>query len=432
MTKSSNDLLLVTLGIAGLIGSFIILKHPYLGLGFIIALTPILQALPSISLFSSIAIPLGGLTLVSALIHIRNQHKPLQKRGMNIILIGLVFLCLIFIGELGREVDAERLWTLTYFQLILFVWLLGELITNWKQMIVIMAFFVFSSAISAISGLAQLNVDGWNGLYRVEGLSGNANEQSAYSAIAIIMCFAFLQVFKSKWLRYLILLISFILLLGFILSGSRGGMLFLVPSFLFMLVRIKGVKGSLKYVVIISLIFIIIYSILPSAYSSRIIDSFDIIKNADDTVGLRYKLWDLAFRAWQQAPVFGIGAGGFVPYVVRYLNIPGDFKIDVPHNMYLTVLAENGAVGLFLFMGIIGTSTMFFEKAKLVLAKYRYKEQIWVIAWEAILIFMLLMGLKGSIQYFRSLWMVFGFSLFFYRISHRILYQQLSQRVKNA
>jgi O-antigen ligase len=60
-------------------------------------------------------------------------------------------------------------------------------------------------------------------------------------------------------------------------------------------------------------------------------------------------------------PVRGIGTGNFAVSSVHYLlrpgTIPNDYLVvDIPqvaHNVYLQLLAETGAIGMALFLGII-------------------------------------------------------------------------------
>jgi O-antigen ligase len=75
----------------------------------------------------------------------------------------------------------------------------------------------------------------------------------------------------------------------------------------------------------------------------------------------RVDIWTVAWRMVQARPLTGVGVGNFSDSTVNYLFQPGAipssrYIVDVPevaHNVYLQVLAETGAVGLLLFMGLL-------------------------------------------------------------------------------
>jgi O-antigen ligase len=76
----------------------------------------------------------------------------------------------------------------------------------------------------------------------------------------------------------------------------------------------------------------------------------------------RNDIWTVGWRMVQARPLNGVGVGNFTNTTVHYLLQPGAlpssrYIVDVPevaHNIYLQILAEIGAVGLFLFLCLVG------------------------------------------------------------------------------
>jgi O-antigen ligase len=76
----------------------------------------------------------------------------------------------------------------------------------------------------------------------------------------------------------------------------------------------------------------------------------------------REDLWRIGWRMVEDRPLLGVGAGNYPEASIHYLLRPGitqrdTFIVDekkVAHNIYLTVLSELGAVGLALFLLILG------------------------------------------------------------------------------
>jgi O-antigen ligase len=79
----------------------------------------------------------------------------------------------------------------------------------------------------------------------------------------------------------------------------------------------------------------------------------------------RSSIWTVGWRMVTANPVIGVGSGNYTIAEPHYLlTAPGliqddQFIIDTPyvaHNVYLHILAEMGAIGLFLFLGVLGLS----------------------------------------------------------------------------
>jgi O-antigen ligase len=78
----------------------------------------------------------------------------------------------------------------------------------------------------------------------------------------------------------------------------------------------------------------------------------------------RKDLWTVGWRMVNAHPLTGVGAGNFRVVSVGYLLRPGPTQRDiyivtepkVPHNIYLNVLAELGAVGFALFLIVLVSS----------------------------------------------------------------------------
>jgi len=85
----------------------------------------------------------------------------------------------------------------------------------------------------------------------------------------------------------------------------------------------------------------------------------------------RVDLWKVAGQMVRHDPIFGVGAGNFrivePLYTITDINLRGTFQVltlhNVVHNTYLHVLAELGAVGLILFIAVIGAALMMATRA---------------------------------------------------------------------
>ena len=122
--------------------------------------------------------------------------------------------------------------------------------------------------------------------------------------------------------------------------------------------------------------------------------------------GSRYTYWYAAYLAFKSSPIWGIGVGQFVWFSLKFSAI--DFG-DVVHNAYLTVLAENGIVGLSLFLGWITIAAYRFWAV----SRRGITEDLRVIAFSGFCAFamLLFMAMTLSIEYYKILWLLAGSSI---------------------
>lgn len=74
------------------------------------------------------------------------------------------------------------------------------------------------------------------------------------------------------------------------------------------------------------------------------------------SMGMRMLLWNNTFKLIKERPLFGYGTGGFQKaYKNMVFNKPAWEQVIThdPHNQFLKITAENGVVGLLIFVGVI-------------------------------------------------------------------------------
>ncbi len=76
----------------------------------------------------------------------------------------------------------------------------------------------------------------------------------------------------------------------------------------------------------------------------------------------RVTQWESALDAWRDAPLRGIGAGGYEGYWLEHRELPG--KIRDAHSLYIEMLAEVGPFGLLLLLVALGVPVYAAFKAR--------------------------------------------------------------------
>jgi O-antigen ligase len=400
------------LGIAAIIVLLIIFAHPYLGIAFMIASLPlgIYTQIPGFENFSSITAIFGLLTLVFYVF--KNPRHFLRVNIKDTFLyIGVIFLIISFSAGIVLPISYGINYPLTYIQLLILIWLTGCLFDSRQKIETFMKFFIAGNFLGIILSLRTYSVVNIGGdINRLAGTVGNANEFGIYLSIAVIMC-VYMSITTS---RLLIRILYFTLIIPFIatiiLSGSRGAILFLVMVIAIQLLRLLKRKAFLLIVIIGAFIgaYLIARSYLPTGFTQRIESIPNDILNSSDTIGLRYKLWQFGLTLWWEKPILGIGPGMF-QYYEGFSGIYGQRAL-VAHNMYVTLLVENGIIGLFIFIFILFKSLFNYERTIRFSVNQEFVKEL-AITWEAIMLVLLLNGLKGEFEPNKVLWLCIGLSM---------------------
>lgn len=251
-------------------------------------------------------------------------------------------------------------------------------------------------------------------LVRYTLFTANPIQVSRYISIAatvILAQYLFQPGQKQKYRLYLILF----MILGIIISGSRGPLL----SFLLSVIVMVSVR-SIWYsdnkailfagsVLVITLLFIVI---LPENYTSR----FEQISSGQyfytphgvkriSTLATRFQFWSMSFKAWTSSiPHFlgGLGVGGF-----SSLFIWRDFQW-YPHNIFFEIMVEFGFFGIALFLWLI------FSYGKVILHKISNNANISPLSLILVFAFInmfIAAQFSGDLVENRLLWLLWGGSI---------------------
>ncbi len=216
---------------------------------------------------------------------------------------------------------------------------------------------------------------------RLSGLIGNPIFFASYLIIPVFLCFVWYFLFvrkdrvegnngKAIFWRWFCLIAGIFSLITLIFSQVRGTFLGLLAGIfvIWILYLIYGCSERFKKVFFISgLLILIIFSFVyvfnqRSDYLSknfpsiaRLID----ISPSTTTASTRLMAWKIAFKAWQDRPIFGWGPENYQDAFDKYYN-PEFLKYsfaetvwDKPHSFPLEVLSETGTAGFACYLALI-------------------------------------------------------------------------------
>jgi O-antigen ligase len=193
------------------------------------------------------------------------------------------------------------------------------------------------------------NVGAYGISYRPGWVAGDPNMFSASALIVLPMMMCPIRFAPRAWQRLGAMACMGVTLIAFALAASRGGFIGLACMFLYQLHdwRRRAI-AVLAVAAIVAVAFVSPYSPLDRLLKPNESDL--------ESSNIRLQLWSVSEKIFADHPIFGVGLYNFPVYMHKYL--PPDVELDfvVPHNTYLEAAVELGAVGLALFLSVMGFS----------------------------------------------------------------------------
>ena len=150
--------------------------------------------------------------------------------------------------------------------------------------------------------------------------------------------------------RFLYLASSGWILLGTLLTGSRGGLISLVVGLLFILLpELKDKKESKwtrRFIVLGAAITVFVISFLPKNLIEARFTKNTILGINELTAGShnRYTIWEHALELFQNRMFLGYGCGNFMNSLATV------YRSSASHNLYILLLIECGIIGSIPFL----------------------------------------------------------------------------------
>jgi len=333
--------------IAGLVTiSFFAL--PPLGLALVIVSTPLVDLLPKVPFLGS-SIPILGLIAVAAYFVNKRYQKNVEWNFSPVEITSIVFIIWVILSNPTASIFGEfRSWILTFVQLFVLLFLAAHFVQSKDDHMIIMIIVSMGILISAFVAVIQSGGD-FNEFQRAAGLSGGANTAARYFVYGLVL-FLFLQdYFSNKWLLRLFFIFGILILFsGIVLSGSRSGIVLLLLVILTQV--LQSFSGKTRSTIVFLLLIVGLFwylNVASDTYLSPQAISTSIYEGTD-TVGARYDAWEVGWNLFVDHPIRGVGIDMYSRYAPKYWS-PTSSPVLSPHNTFIQVLSETGAIGLLLF-----------------------------------------------------------------------------------
>jgi O-antigen ligase len=384
-----------------------ILRNPYWGIIATIASLPVLTVLPSIPVATSAVALIGGLTLGALVVERVILKKPFRKLSSIHFWALLLIAWMLVTNPSAALLDEDRNWLFTFAQLWLLLWLAGEVMNAPQRQRMLMWVFAGLCITSALFAITAGTIGPtWQTSERAAGLVGGDNSAARYFLVGFVFLTYLSARTKQWWFRLLALGGAAIILVGVAFTLSRTGFILAITTI--GLILIQRTAGRQRIGAVILLVFLAAGAFaLPDTYWQIMFSSLSNIQTGEGTMGLRYGLWQAGLKMWLDHPLTGVGIGQFDNYLpqygagllrARYLGLGA-------HNLYVSMLAETGLVGLALFCILVGAALIrFIRSARSANSETSALAQVWLIVFVIILVG----GLTKHDQYDKLLWLVMG------------------------
>lgn len=258
--------------------------------------------------------------------------------------------------------------SISWFQLLIFVWLLLFLRSEPKAFGILLHAFFFGSLLVAAGVLYDVVSAGLDTLdRRLEGFDMNSNRFAYKMALGIPVAF-YLSQRGFPRLRWVYL--SYIPAAAFLvmLSGSRTGtvaLLFALATIFWLIVKVEDqgqARFSIKRLLLLTAVLTALAVFLLPYISGQFQAQMDRIATVTDPFesgfGNRWDLWVAGFGVYLENMLLGVGSGGsrtaILPYFESDVYIFSFLGTGVSlHNVYLAIASETGTIGFLLYVAAI-------------------------------------------------------------------------------
>jgi O-antigen ligase len=285
----------------------------------------------------------GMLALASALVAAVITARVRRWHLLHV--AALLFVCWAGFCLLTKNIQSvpKKYWT--FVQLFAMIWMIWELAPSRRRQLGLLTAYVLGAYISAVATILVFRRHG-EGMRRFAAGAFDANDLAMTLALALPMAWYLGMTYRQPLLRWLCRAYVPVALVAIGLTGSRGGMLVTVVALLVVpLTMTKMTPGRLAAAIgILGLSGILAVTYIPDTIVKRLATTGTEVEDA--RLGGRFKLWVAGMQAFVQKPVMGYGTSGFKAAVAPKLGL----MTQVAHNSYISVLVEEGAVGLLLYL----------------------------------------------------------------------------------
>jgi O-antigen ligase len=291
---------------------------------------------------------MGALALGLALLTVVISGRVRRWRVFHV--MALLFLIWAGIGVLVVHMNEVPKKYYTFVQLFLVAWMIWELAVTRQRQIGLLLAYLCGAYVAALDTLLLFARQAGE-LRRFASAGADPNNLAMTLALALPMAWYLGMTHHRGLVRWICRGYLPIGLLAIGLTGSRGGMITSMVALLIVPLAMTNLSPG-KMVGAIALLMLsgfLAVSYVPESVVERLSTTGTSVQSL--SLGGRSTLWKAGMNVFPDSPVLGHGTASYRHAITPELGI----NAQVAHNSYISVLVEEGVVGLLLFLAMLGS-----------------------------------------------------------------------------
>jgi O-antigen ligase len=285
-----------------------------------------------------------GLTVFAVLSSARLRRlRPLHFAALLFVVVAGIELLIFHSG------DRPPAKFYTYIQLLLMVWMVWELAPTRARVLNLLFAYVLGGYVASLQTVLVFHSTG-GGLRRFAAGGVDPNDLAMTMALGVPMAWYLSNTYGKPLVRWICRLYLPAAVLAIGLTGSRGGLLTSIVALTIVPLSMTRLSAG-RLSITIAMLFLsggLAVAYVPDKIVERLATTSTEVE--DFSLGGRFKLWKAGIRALPEHPLLGFGTSGFIRAIYPQLG-PAAL---VAHNSFVSVLVEQGLIGLILFLSMFG------------------------------------------------------------------------------
>ncbi|MFA7535180.1 MAG: O-antigen ligase family protein [Desulfuromonadales bacterium] len=295
--------------------------------------------------FGTVSRVAGFAAIGAAMLSIFIGGKKLRFHNFHLAMVLFIFLIgLSYFWSIDPENGLKGI--MTFIQLLAMSWLIFQSAISEERVRSLMTAYVAGAYVTVGTILNGLfSADHWK-RFGAEGF--NPNDTAIILALGIPMAWYLAEKMGRGIMASSLYFYPFFALTGILLTASRNGLLAAVLAFLFILFSLarRSMWKNFVFAVVATATVAIGFSIVPEASLMRLGTFGDSLARGMNS---RWEIWQTGFQMFGERPILGWGIASFRTAIEPYYG-----TMAAPHNVYLSILVEQGIVGFAAFCLILG------------------------------------------------------------------------------
>lgn len=344
-------------------------------------------------------------------------------RALHVIKSASMVWAFIFVLSLGLSMFATRdiygsvTALLTYIQLLIMFFLIIDFVRGERELKYLLVVLVLGGLVNAGFALYQAY---FGNLARVEGMIGNANRFGIIQLVLLCQMVPFLGLLSAGGLLPIGLFASGLVAHSILLSFSRGVFVAAVVLALYGFLFLRS--GGARFKVTLSVVVVAGLVLAPEGLYDRIETISAFLSGTrlhEGSISTRLLYLKAGIRMGLDHFLTGVGLSQFDYHIPTYANLR-TVMAGGAHNMYVSVFAEAGGIGLIAFLGFLATGFLAARSGQRRSLSGTKFQMAFASSVELGNVAMLLGGLFATLEYSKVLWILLAFAAIMRKLDIRL------------